>query len=292
MHVKVHEDNVGTLILGKLEPGRIIPCSKHYAVKYHWFHEQIGPRGVDLVKIATQDQLGDLFTKGLVKISFKQMQKRLMGWWPMFALSRGSMMDASHFPKTLPSTRFFFVMSDVKITPVNSDTSSTPLSCVELHKVLQARPESSPLVGESLDITWYNVYLTSRITWHHLTRCLLDIFIFIAASSKMVAIIFRFSSINTCLLVNSCKNMKARPLYLARCHCRPCPLLSSSLPFFPLVLLVDCCLWALPLIAADVFVVVFLAVVIVLARCRCHPCLLSLSSSPFLPLPLLVDCCL
>jgi hypothetical protein len=71
MLVKVHKDNVGTLILGKLEPGQMTPHSKHYAVKYHWFREQIGPRGVHLVKIATQDQLGDLFTKGLVKISFE-----------------------------------------------------------------------------------------------------------------------------------------------------------------------------------------------------------------------------
>jgi hypothetical protein len=55
MHVKVHKDNVGTLILGKLEPGQMTPGSKHYAVKNHWFHEQIGPRGVDLVKLATQD---------------------------------------------------------------------------------------------------------------------------------------------------------------------------------------------------------------------------------------------
>ncbi len=50
MHVKIHEDNVGTLILGKLEPRRMTPRLKHYAVKYHWFREQIGPRNVELVK--------------------------------------------------------------------------------------------------------------------------------------------------------------------------------------------------------------------------------------------------
>jgi hypothetical protein len=43
MHIKIHEDNFGTLILGKLEPQRITPCSKHYAIKYHWFREHIGP---------------------------------------------------------------------------------------------------------------------------------------------------------------------------------------------------------------------------------------------------------
>jgi hypothetical protein len=43
MHIKIHEDNVGALILGKLEPKRMTPQSKHYAVKYHWFCKHIGP---------------------------------------------------------------------------------------------------------------------------------------------------------------------------------------------------------------------------------------------------------
>jgi hypothetical protein len=37
MHIKIHEDNVGALTLGKLEPRRMTPRSKHYAIKYHWF---------------------------------------------------------------------------------------------------------------------------------------------------------------------------------------------------------------------------------------------------------------
>ncbi len=32
MHVRIHEDNAGALILGQLEPWRMTPCSKHYAV--------------------------------------------------------------------------------------------------------------------------------------------------------------------------------------------------------------------------------------------------------------------
>ncbi len=43
MHIKIHEDNVGALELGKLEPRRMTPCSKHYAIKYHWFREHIDP---------------------------------------------------------------------------------------------------------------------------------------------------------------------------------------------------------------------------------------------------------
>ena len=37
LHVQVHEDNVGALSLGKLEPHCMTPRSKHYAIKYHWF---------------------------------------------------------------------------------------------------------------------------------------------------------------------------------------------------------------------------------------------------------------
>ena len=43
LHVRIHEDNVGALTLGKLEPCRMTLRSKHYAVKYHWFREKIGP---------------------------------------------------------------------------------------------------------------------------------------------------------------------------------------------------------------------------------------------------------
>jgi hypothetical protein len=90
MHIKIHEDNVGTLILGKLEPWQMTPHSKHYAIKYHWFWEHIGLRNIQLVKINTEDQLGDLFTKGLNRIIFTRLQKKLMGWQFMFAFSRGS----------------------------------------------------------------------------------------------------------------------------------------------------------------------------------------------------------
>ena len=79
-HVRVHEDNVGALTLGKLEPRRMTPRSKHYAVKYHWFRSQLEPRGVTLHKIDSAEQLGDIFTKGLGRIAFERLRKKLMGW--------------------------------------------------------------------------------------------------------------------------------------------------------------------------------------------------------------------
>jgi hypothetical protein len=80
MHIKIQEDNVGTLIFGQLEPRRMTPRSKHYPVKYHWFWEHLAPCKIQLVKIATNNQLGDIFTKGPNKASFKNLRKMLMGW--------------------------------------------------------------------------------------------------------------------------------------------------------------------------------------------------------------------
>ncbi len=71
MHITIHEDNVGTLILGQLERRRMTPRSKHYAVKYHWFCEHLIPCKTKLVKIATNEQLGDIFTKELDRIAFQ-----------------------------------------------------------------------------------------------------------------------------------------------------------------------------------------------------------------------------
>ncbi len=80
MHIKIHKDNIGALTLGKLEPQQMTPRSKHYAVKYHWFCEHIGPRNIQLVKISSSDQLGDFFTKGLSRVLFQGLRKQLMGW--------------------------------------------------------------------------------------------------------------------------------------------------------------------------------------------------------------------
>jgi hypothetical protein len=80
MHIKIHEDNAGALLLGKLEPRCMTPRSKHYAIKYHWFREHIDPRQIELVKISSENQLGDLFTKGLDRNIFQRLRKKLMGW--------------------------------------------------------------------------------------------------------------------------------------------------------------------------------------------------------------------
>ena len=82
LHVKIHEDNVGALTLAKMEVARMTPRSKHYAIKYHWFREYVSDPAnkVDLVKVDTKNQLGDILTKGLPVSTFEHLRCLLMGW--------------------------------------------------------------------------------------------------------------------------------------------------------------------------------------------------------------------
>ena len=80
MHVSVHEDNAGALVLAETLPPQFTPRSKYYAIKTVWFREEIMKRGVKLFKIETVDQLGDIFTKGLPRATFKHLRFKLMGW--------------------------------------------------------------------------------------------------------------------------------------------------------------------------------------------------------------------
>lgn len=80
MHIAIHEDNAGALILAKTVPPQFTPRSKHYAIKTHWFREQIIKRGIELVKIETLEQLGDIATKCIPQAQFEYLRKKLMGW--------------------------------------------------------------------------------------------------------------------------------------------------------------------------------------------------------------------
>ena len=80
MHVLVHEDNAGALILVETLPPQFTPRSKHYAIKPVWFCEKIHKQGIKLLKIDTVEQLGDIFTKSLPRATFEHLRKKIMGW--------------------------------------------------------------------------------------------------------------------------------------------------------------------------------------------------------------------
>ena len=79
MHVVIHEDNAGTLILAKTVPRQFTPRSKAYDVKTHWFREQIIEHGINILKLSMTEQLGDICTKFLPLATFQYLRKKMMG---------------------------------------------------------------------------------------------------------------------------------------------------------------------------------------------------------------------
>jgi hypothetical protein len=80
IHVSIHEDNAGALILADTLPPQFTPRSKHYHIKTIWFREMIKKLGIKLSKIETVEQLGDIFTKALPRVQFEYLRKKIMGW--------------------------------------------------------------------------------------------------------------------------------------------------------------------------------------------------------------------
>ncbi len=80
INVTVHEDNSGALILANTLPPEYTPRSKFYHIETIWFREQIVLRGIEVVKVDTHEQLGDIFTKDLSKVVFEYLRLKLCGW--------------------------------------------------------------------------------------------------------------------------------------------------------------------------------------------------------------------
>ena len=79
-HIRIHEDNAGALTLMTTKPPQFTPRSKHYAIKTNWFREQILKRGIEVLKIDTKFQLGDICTKSLPQVQFEFLRRLIMGW--------------------------------------------------------------------------------------------------------------------------------------------------------------------------------------------------------------------
>ena len=73
---KVWEDNTGTQNLANSKEPLMTSCTKHIAIKYHWFRSMIGPQ-IEILRIDTKEQRADIFTKGLTR---SQGRKLVSGW--------------------------------------------------------------------------------------------------------------------------------------------------------------------------------------------------------------------
>jgi hypothetical protein len=56
------------------------PRTKHISIKYHHFHDQIKNGTLEIVKVATNENLADIFTKPLGKQKFQYLRSMLCGW--------------------------------------------------------------------------------------------------------------------------------------------------------------------------------------------------------------------
>ena len=80
MNVSVYEDNSGALVLAETLPPQFMPRSKYYATKTILFREEFHKHGIQLKKIETSEQLGDIFTKGLTQATFEYLRAKIVGW--------------------------------------------------------------------------------------------------------------------------------------------------------------------------------------------------------------------
>ena len=77
-HCKVFEDNRSCIKVA--ESPRFTPRTKHIAIKYHHFRKHVSDGNIDILPISTHDQLADIFTKPLDKVTFTKLRRLLMGW--------------------------------------------------------------------------------------------------------------------------------------------------------------------------------------------------------------------
>ncbi len=78
----VYEDNTAAIAIAKRPD--FTPRTRHLHTKYHHFKDQLGINndgtGIVLEHIATEDQIADIFTKGLGNMQFVKLRDLLMGW--------------------------------------------------------------------------------------------------------------------------------------------------------------------------------------------------------------------
>ena len=74
----VFEDNAAALGLATTK--KMTPRTRHMACKYFWFLEKVEEGVADVVKIESEKNLADIFTKNLGQIAFERVRMLLSGW--------------------------------------------------------------------------------------------------------------------------------------------------------------------------------------------------------------------
>lgn len=74
--VWLHEDNQGAIILSKRPANH--QRNKHIDLRYHYLREKVAEGIVALVYVSTKEQLADIMTKALGRVTFELLRDLLM----------------------------------------------------------------------------------------------------------------------------------------------------------------------------------------------------------------------
>jgi hypothetical protein len=78
VHCKVFEDNSGALEMARLPKMR--PRTKHICTRMHHFRENVRKGHIEIVKVQSRQQLGDIATKPHPRSLFEEQRERIMQW--------------------------------------------------------------------------------------------------------------------------------------------------------------------------------------------------------------------
>ena len=66
--IKIYEDNSGAINIAKF--GNFTKNSKHIEIHYHYVHESVKSKDIEIIKIDSDNNIADVFTKALCKDKF------------------------------------------------------------------------------------------------------------------------------------------------------------------------------------------------------------------------------
>ena len=73
--IKVYEDNSGAINIANF--GNFTKNSKHIEIYYHYVHENVIDKLIEIIKINTNDNVADIFTKALCIEKFEKCRMQM-----------------------------------------------------------------------------------------------------------------------------------------------------------------------------------------------------------------------
>ena len=71
--IKIYEDNIGAINISNY--GNFTKNSKHIEIHYHFVHECVKEKEIEIVKVNSNENIADIFTKALCKEKFTNFRE-------------------------------------------------------------------------------------------------------------------------------------------------------------------------------------------------------------------------